>query len=76
MAAAEFKELVKTEVLEFYKSKCAEAQITAHRGFVRYLEETYDENDAIEIVIQGNDKLNFTNRVDDKQLMVICQTLS
>jgi hypothetical protein len=33
---------------------------------VRYLEETYDENDAIEILIQGNDKLNFNNRVNDK----------
>lgn len=34
-----------------------------------------DENDAIEIVIQGNDKLNFTNRVNDNALIAICSTL-
>ena len=32
---------------------------------IKYLEETYDENDRIEIIIQGNDKLNFNNRVTD-----------
>lgn len=42
---------------------------------MRYLEETYDENDLIEIVIQGNDKLNFNNRINDHQLIAICSTL-
>jgi len=39
------------------------------------LEETYDENESIEIVIPGNDKFNFTNRITDTQLIVICSTL-
>jgi len=37
-----------------------------HEAFCAYLEETCEENDGIDIVIQGNDKYNFTNRVDDK----------
>jgi hypothetical protein len=49
--------------------------VEPHRAFVRYLEETFDENDALEIVIQGNDKLNFSNRVTDKALIAICSTL-
>ena len=71
----EHTELIKTEVLELYNEKCKARQVTPHRAFVRYLEETYDENDAIEIVIKGNDKLNFSNRIDDKALLAICATL-
>ena len=50
-------------------------EIEPHRAFIKYLEETYDENDALEIVIQGNDKLNFTNRITDNHLIAICSTL-
>lgn len=42
---------------------------------MRYLEETYDENDSLEVIIQGNDKLNFSNRVTDEQLMALCASL-
>ena len=75
MATHEFAELIKSEVLELYQNRCKSSGIEPHRAFVRYLEETVDENDAIEIVIQGNDKLNFTNRVNDKALIAICSTL-
>lgn len=47
----------------------------AHEAFCAYLEETYDENENLELIIQGNDKYNFLARVDDKQLIVLCQTL-
>ncbi len=50
-AGADFEELVKTDVLTLYKDRCKAAEITPHRAFIRYLEETYDENDALEIVI-------------------------
>ena len=62
-------------MLELYRDKCDEANVEPHEAFCAYLEETYDENDAIDIVIQGNDKYNFTNRIDDNQLIVICSTL-
>jgi hypothetical protein len=71
----EFAELIKSEVLELYHHRCKASNIHPHRAFVRYLEETYDENDSIEIVIQGNDKLNFNNRVTDHALIAICSTL-
>lgn len=71
----EYQELDKSEVLKIYKETCEEANIEPHEAFVAYLEETYDENDQIDIIIQGNDKWNFTNRIDDKQLMVLCKTL-
>ena len=46
-----------------------------HEAFVAYLEETYEDNDGLDLVIQGNDKYNFTNRIDDAQLLVLCNTL-
>ena len=70
------EELVKTEVLDLYRDKCKTSGVTPHRAFVRYLEETYDENESLEVIIQGNDKLNFTNRVDDKVLLVIEKILA
>ena len=72
---ADFAELIKTEVLEHYIQKCKISNVAPHRAFVRYLEETQDENDALEIVIQGNDKLNFTSRLTDPHLIALCLTL-
>jgi Ran GTPase-activating protein (RanGAP) involved in mRNA processing and transport len=54
---------------------CDQAEQEANEAFCVYLEETFDENDALDIVIQGNDKYNFMSRLNDKQLMLICQTL-
>ena len=71
----EYAELVKTEVLGLYRDMCEEAGQEANEAFCVYLEETFDENDALDIVIQGNDKYNFMNRLTDKQLILICQTL-
>jgi predicted nucleic acid-binding Zn-ribbon protein len=70
-----YADLVKTELLSQYRDNCQQADLEAHEAFCAYLEETYDENESIELIIQGNDKYNFTNRVDDKQLIVLCQTL-
>ena len=71
----EYAELVKSEVLTQYRENCQQADIEAHEAFCAYLEETYDENDSIDLCILGNDKYNFTNRIDDKALIVLCQTL-
>lgn len=71
----EYAELVKSEVLTQYRENCQQADIEAHEAFCAYLEETYDENDSIDLNILGNDKYNFTNRIDDKALIVLCQTL-
>lgn len=71
----EYAELVKSDVLTQYRENCAQADIEAHEAFCAYLEETYEENDSLDIAILGNDKYNFTNRIDDKALIVLCQTL-
>ena len=68
----EYAELVKAELLTQYREMCQQANIEAHEAFCAYLEETYDENDSIDIQIQGNDKYNFTNRIDDRALIVLC----
>jgi hypothetical protein len=51
MATHEFAELIKSDVLTLYNQRCKASDLQPHRAFIRYLEETYDENDSIEIVI-------------------------
>jgi hypothetical protein len=47
----EYAELVKTEVLALYRDMCDESGQEANEAFCVYLEETFDENDALDIVI-------------------------
>ena len=47
----EYAELVKTEVLSLYRDMCEQAEQEANEAFCVYLEETFDENDALDIVI-------------------------
>jgi len=47
----EYAELVKVEVLGHYREVCEAAQQEPNEAFCVYLEETFDENDALDIVI-------------------------
>jgi len=49
--------------------------LTPHPAFVKYLEETEEDNDSIDLVIHGNDKENFNNRVKDIDLKPIVDVL-
>ena len=71
----EYAELNKQEIAFLYRQKCEECKIDPHDAFVLYLEETMEDNEVLEIVIQGNDKHNFNNRVNDQALIALCSTL-
>lgn len=71
----EIKPLNKEVLLEKYSSKCKVMDLIPHPAFVRYLEETEDDNDSIDLVIHGNDKENFNNRVRDIDLKPIVDVL-
>ena len=71
----DFAELVKGDIINLYREKSEQAGLNPHDAFIQYLEETYDENDAIDIVIHGNHKYMFTDRITDDHLIVICSTL-
>lgn len=73
--AEEYAELNKQEIQFLYKEKCNEVEIEPHPAFLQYLEETEDDNEALEVVIQGNNKHNFNNRIDDQALIALCATL-
>ena len=68
-------ELNKAELLDTYRQRCAIMQVSPNRCFIRYLEETADENESLELVIQGNDKLNFNSRLNDEGLVAMCSAL-
>ena len=67
--------MVKGDIIQLYKEKSEQAGLQPHDAFIQYLEETYDENDSIDIVIHGNHKYMFTDRITDDHLIVICATL-
>lgn len=71
----EFKTLNKDEVLELYEKKCAKLETKAHPAFTKYLEDTVEESDVVDVVIHGNNKLYFNNRVKDLDLIAISGTL-
>ena len=73
--AEEYAELSKEEIQFIYKEKCQEIDVKMHPCFTTYLEETVEDNEALEVVIQGNDKHNFGNRLDDRGLIALCATL-
>lgn len=52
----EYTDLVKSDVIALYKEKSEESKLEPHDAFMQYLEETYDENNNIDIVIPGNHK--------------------
>ena len=61
--ADEYAELNKQEIAFLYKQKCDDVGIQPHIAFMTYLEETMEDNEVLEVVIQGNDKHNFNNRI-------------
>ena len=73
--AEEYAELSKQEIQYLYKEKCQEINVEPHPCFLQYLEETVEDNEALEVVIQGNDKHNFNNRVNDAALIALCAAL-
>ena len=73
--AEEYAELSKGEIQFIYKQKSEECGCEPHPAFMQYLIDTEEDNEALEIVIQGNDKHNFNNRVNDQMLVALCAAL-
>lgn len=49
--------------------------MSPHPCFIQYLEDTAQENESIDIVIHGNAKENFNNRVSDQDIWIISDVL-
>lgn len=71
----DIKPLNKQLLLEKYTSKCKSMDLEPHKAFVKYLEETEDDNESIDLVIHGNEKENFNSRVKDIDLKPIVDVL-
>lgn len=71
----DIKPLNKELLLEKYISKCKSMDLEPHQAFVKYLEETEDDNESIDLVIHGNEKENFNWRVKDIDLKPIVDVL-
>lgn len=65
--------LMRQDIMAAYTAGCNSAGAEPYEPFVSYLGEANE--DGIELVLRGNDERNFTNRVDDQCLEVICRAL-
>ena len=73
--AEEYAELSKQEIIFLYKEKCTEVGCEPHPNFMQYLEETAEDNETLEVVIQGNNKYNFNNRLNDQAVIALAAAL-
>lgn len=65
----------KEAILQEYVEACESAGIDPHPNFMAYLQETMDDEESIDLVVHGNQKENFNNRIEDKDLIVISDVL-
>lgn len=49
--------------------------LTPHPDFVEYLESPQEEQEMLQLEVHGNSKLNFKNRLHDKDIMPIYKSL-
>lgn len=73
---------VKQKIAEDYKNQCAKLSIPANKalwGNFHYppanLSSAEEDQESINIVFKGNDKQNFSDRMRDKDLIILCQVM-
>lgn len=64
----DFNELNKEEILAHYQRVSEERGIEMHAAFIQYLERSYDDNLSLDIIIEGNGKYMFNDRITDQHL--------
>ena len=67
--------MIKTEeIVKEYKELCKELSEKPYNPFIESIEENEEAN--LDLILRGNDKLNFKNRVKDTDLLVITTHLT
>lgn len=63
------------EILSGYKLKCKDLNLDPNSALIRTLEEPGPEEFCIDIIFRGNYKLNFSNRLQDQDLIILTSLL-
>lgn len=66
----------KDDLLAKYKKLCEARKIPELPSISRYLKEANERHGKLELIIKGNDKYNFHERVTDEQLELLTETLA
>lgn len=72
---SEYQTLNKQDIINRYTKKCKEMNIHPYPYFLGYLEDTVDSSDSLDVIIPGNDKYNFNNRLKIQDIIAIVSVL-
>ena len=66
---------VRNEILEKYKELCKKINHTPNSSFVRNFSNIAVKSFYLDIVFRGNEKLNFSNRFTDRDIILLSSAL-
>ena len=76
---------MKEKIASDYKNQCDKLSIPANKALWRNFDSPIrgptngggdeEDSESINIVFKGNDKLNFSDRMRDKDLIILCQVM-
>ena len=66
---------IKAQVRKAYQDNCAKAEVAPNKGLLRFLEEPDLDGETFNIIFRGNHKLNFSSRLSDEDVILLCTAL-
>jgi Ran GTPase-activating protein (RanGAP) involved in mRNA processing and transport len=66
---------VKEQLAKAYKDACEKTKTKLNRALNRYLEEVDTGKSTLDIIFRGNNKVNFSSRLSDQDLILLCSIL-
>jgi hypothetical protein len=68
-------ENLRNEILDKYKDLCKKINHSPNSSFVRNFSNISAKSFYLDIVFRGNDKLNFSNRFTDRDIILLSSAL-
>jgi Ran GTPase-activating protein (RanGAP) involved in mRNA processing and transport len=66
---------IKAKLFLAYQDACQKTKTKANKSLNRYLSDPEGDNPGISIIFRGNHKLNFTSRLNDQDVILLCNIL-
>lgn len=63
---------IKAQIAKSYEENCVKAQVAINKALLRFLNQPEPDPEKFNIVFRGNHKLNFSSRLSDEDLILLC----
>lgn len=67
--------LIRKQIGEKYVSMCQKISHSPNNSLVRYLENPSTKSFYLDLIFRGNDKINFSNRMTDRDIILLTSAL-